>query len=124
MVATPGRSSSGSSARALTYQDKMVKAHDKFWPEVDKVEPILSALKNKWNELSQSHLTDAATFPSFFFLAACPPRLYLHLLAYLQVPVFSKSQHFAFSPFSVGFGKLASSEAAEALVPADAPFAT
>ena len=54
MVATPGSGGTGSGARAMTYRDKMVKAHDKFWPEVDKVEPILTDL---WNELSESHLT-------------------------------------------------------------------
>ena len=56
MVATPGSSGSarGSGARALTYRDRMVKAHDKFWVEVDKAEPILKDLED---ELSQSHLT-------------------------------------------------------------------
>ena len=57
MVATPGSGGSGSGARAMTYRDKMVKAHDKFWPEVDKVEPILTDLESKLDELSQSHLT-------------------------------------------------------------------
>ena len=40
----------------------MVKAYDKFWPEVDKVEPILADLEDKWNELSQSHLTVMGLF--------------------------------------------------------------
>ena len=57
MVATPGSSGSGGGARVPTYRDKMVKVHDKFWPEVDKVEPILGDLEAKWNEPSQSHLT-------------------------------------------------------------------
>ena len=62
MVATPGSSGSDSSARAPTCRDKMVMAHDKFWPEVDKVEPILMDLEDKWNELSQSHLTVMGLF--------------------------------------------------------------
>ena len=57
MVATPGSGGSGSGARAMTYRDKTVKAHDKFWPEVDKVEPILTDLESNVDELSQSHLT-------------------------------------------------------------------
>ena len=40
----------------------MVKAHDKFWPEVDKVEPILMDLESKLDELSQSHLTVMGPF--------------------------------------------------------------
>ena len=62
MVATLGSSGSGSGARAMAYRDKMVKAHDKFWPEVDKVESILADLEGKWNELSQSHLTVMGLF--------------------------------------------------------------
>ena len=62
MVATPGSGGSGSGARAMTYRDKTVKAHDKFWPEVDKVEPILTGLKSKLHELSQSHLTVMGAF--------------------------------------------------------------
>ena len=58
MVATPGirSSGSGSGARAMAYRDKMVKAHDKIWPEVGKAEPLLVDLEGKWNELAQSHL--------------------------------------------------------------------
>ena len=62
MVATPGSSGSGSGARAPAYRDKMVKVHGRFWPEVNKVEPILSDLEDKWNELSQSHLTVMGLF--------------------------------------------------------------
>ena len=57
MVATPGSGGSGSGARAMTYRDKTVKAHDEFWPEVDKVEPILTSLESQLDELSQSQLT-------------------------------------------------------------------
>ena len=57
MAATPGSGGSGSGARAITYRDKIVKAHDKFWPEVDKVEPILTDLESKLDGLSKSHLT-------------------------------------------------------------------
>ena len=57
MAATPGSGGLGGSAGAMAYRDKTVKAHDKFWPEVDKIEPILTDLKSKLHELSQSHLT-------------------------------------------------------------------
>ena len=57
MVATPGSSGAAGSARALTYRDRAVKAHDRYWPEVDKIEPFLRELEDKWNELAQSHLT-------------------------------------------------------------------
>ena len=57
MADTPGSGGPGGSAGAMAYRDKTVKAHDRFWPEVDKVEPILSDVKSKLHELSQSHLT-------------------------------------------------------------------
>ena len=59
MAATPGSGGPGGSAGGMTYRDKTVKAHDKFWPEVDTVEPLLTDLKSKLHELSQSHLTMA-----------------------------------------------------------------
>ena len=57
MAATPGSGGPGGSAGVISYRDKTVKAHDRFWPEVDKVEPILADIKSKLHELSQSHLT-------------------------------------------------------------------
>lgn len=62
MVATLGSGGSGSGARAMTYRDQMVKAHDKFWPEVDKVEPVLTDLESKLDELSQISLNSYGSF--------------------------------------------------------------
>ena len=56
MAATLGSNGSGSSAGAISYQDKTIKAHDRFWPEVNKVEPILADIKSKLHKLSQSQL--------------------------------------------------------------------
>jgi hypothetical protein len=50
MAATPGSGVAGGSAGAISYRDKTVKAHDKFWPEVDKVEPILTSLESQLDE--------------------------------------------------------------------------
>ena len=64
MVPTPGSSGAAGSARAPTYRDRTVKAHDKYWPEVDTIAPFLKELEDKWNALAQSHLTRRALFRS------------------------------------------------------------
>ena len=61
-MGTPGSGGLGGNAGAISYRDKTVKAHDKFWPVVDKVEPILTDLRSKLHELSQSHLTVMGPF--------------------------------------------------------------